>query len=484
MFRYAEKSMENRHSKEKKRLQVSLSPPSYGGMKKANTILLLLSLPLLLTNCSSKSDSGESESLPSTYNESVKSYLKALAKIHNYTLEESVSSDASAVVNTLTVTFGKDFYYYDPSYEDTYGLISCDDGVYRVHLNGKTMVGGELYRDDEGNAYKDLWDGHFFPSFADLTEENIDSIKDEGKENVSITGKKNRLALLNLLGLGSSYYGGITSFKGTIKSDNSLSLALEVSDTSGASITVKAEVSNLLTSYCTKIDNYRASKTYFVIDEDFAKARKLIKANNYTHYYFDEDDGETIVGVEYFNENYYFMHWDSDYAAKMSASGAILYSSGLIGIRNKKMVDSSGTSHTLNGSYLITLSGNTFSVNLTNYYNESPDIPTVYSYPSLMTMWDNAELFSETTVDGLDKAFVTDSDDLINNFVSSFFLTDNVSGYFLDNLYVGWKNIDKDGEQMIRFTLETNGGSLSYDFYHFGFTDLPALDSFLDGLSD
>ena len=296
---------------------------------------MIFSLPMLLVSCNSAQvdedsaiDQGLTE-LDSTYKDSVKNYLKTLIKAHNYTLSEEVSSDASSVVNSATSYYGKDFYYYDADYTVSYGYIRCKDGVYRIHESGSKLVGGELIQDDTGANCKTIWNDYFFYSFADLDEENIDSLKD-GASKVLITGKKNRLALLDLLGLGSAYYASIVSFTGTVNSDSTLSLDLTVSDdSSGALITVTASVSDLLTTYSSKVENYRKKKSYFVIDTDFAKARTLMKSNNYTHYYTDEDDDEKIVGTEYFNENYYFVEWDSDYAAKMATTnGTILYSTG------------------------------------------------------------------------------------------------------------------------------------------------------------
>ena len=464
-------------------------------MKKLSSLLFALSLPLLLVSCNNGNNSSGSSSPVSSdfssdvsqteaetaHTSSVKSYLKALIKAHNYTLKEEVSSSVSTSVNEATSYYGEDFFYYDANYTLPYGFIRCEEGVYQVQENGGELIGGELLEDSSGNKYQTIWNNYFFYSFADLDEKSVDEIKGDGKANVSITGKKNRTAMLDLLGLGSSYYVSITSFTGTVNEDGTLSLNLAISDSSSGIITVKASVSALSTTFSSKIENYRASKSYFVIDEDFGKARSLMKSNNYTHYYIDDND--KIVGTEYFNENYYFVEWDSDYAAKMAnEEGTILYSTGLIAIRGKKIKDSSGTYHTLNGCYLVSLSGSSYSVNLTNYYNESTDIASVYSYPSLLELWNEVELFEETEVDGLDKAFVTDDNNLIEDFVAMFFLTDSVSSVVTENLYVGWKNLDVDGEQMISFTLETTGGSLTYEFYHFGNTFIPALDLFLDDL--
>lgn len=464
-------------------------------MKKTPPFLFPSLLILLLGSCqvqagesSSQTSSSDEEkglaSLDPSYSSSVKNYLKTLIKAHNYTLEEEVTSSASSLKNEATSYYGEDFYYYDANYTLPYGYLRCEDGVYRVHESEGKLIGGELLQEEGGELFKTLWNQRFFYSFADLDEASVEAMKADGTSSVPITGKKNRLALLDLLGLGSSYYASIVSFCGSVSSDHALSLDLKVSDSSsGALISVKASVRNLLHTASSKIESYRKSHSYFVPDEDFAKARALMKGNNYTHYYSDEEDEEKIVGTEYFNEDYYFVEWDRDYAAKMASENtAILYSTGLIGIRDKKIKDSSGTYHALNGSYLISYNGSSFSVNLTNYYNESPDIPSVYSYPSLLQMWDEAELFEETEVEGLDKAFLTDDNNLIEDFVEMFFLTDSVSGVITESLCLGWKGLGSEDEQMIRFTLETTGGELSYEFYHFGSTFLPALDLFLEDL--
>lgn len=95
-------------------------------MKKAKTILLALSLPLLLVSCNNSQGNGTTSSEASSvssvdpdegltdldpcYASSVKSYLKTLIKVHNYTLKEEVSSSVSSSVNQATSYYGKDFF--------------------------------------------------------------------------------------------------------------------------------------------------------------------------------------------------------------------------------------------------------------------------------------------------------------------------------------------------------------------------------------
>ncbi len=454
-------------------------------MKKSNLILLtLLSTTLFSCGGNDSLDSTESSSaqdeivdvLPDGYTNSVKDYLKALKSIHNYTISETVSSTAATYENYIVAKYDTKSYYYDFG-SNSYGYIQSDDGVYAVNIKNDSLIGGEIYHDDEGNAYKDLWGHDFFKSFASLDEEQLETIPD-GTVDVSLKGKKNKLAILSILGLDSSYYAGIASMKASISSSNALGISIEIEDSSGATITVDSVVYALLTTKNTEIDEFLANGgTYYVIDSDFAKARTLMKGNNYTHnYYYNKK----IVGVEYFNENYYFVNWDSSYVAE---TGQILVNQGLIGIDHKK--DSNGNA--LNGAYLVTLNNGQFSISLSFYYNEDPNIPTVYHYPSLMYMWDNPEFFEmDETPSDLDAYFTTDDTIMMNNFIENFSMSSQVADVNVRSLSIGWKDIEDDSNtsRIVRFCLSTSGGDVTYDFCNFGTTNIPAFDSFLAGLSD
>lgn len=462
-------------------------------MKKSKIILLTL-LSSTLFACanenSSESPSSESndsqssttpssseETLPENYNSSVKNYLKALKNLHNYSLTETVSSTAATYENQIEAKYTESYYYYDFG-QYTNGYIASDDGVYQISLKDDSLVGGELVRDSNGDVCKNIWEGNLFKNFSNLDDEQLDKIED-GLTNVSITGKKNKVAILNILGLNSSYYGGITSFKGSIGSSNELGISIEIADASGATIYVDAVVYGLLTSKSTEVEEFLANGgTYFTIDSEFAKARELMKANNYTHNYYNN---KSVVGVEYFNENYYFINWDSNYVKE---TGEMLYSQGMIGIDHKK--DKNGNE--LNGSYLVTLSSSGFSISISRPYNESPNIPYVYHYPSYMDMWDNPEFFDmDTTPSDLDVYFTTTDSLIMTNFIENFSMESQVAQVKIRSLSIGWKDIEDESEdtsRIIRFCLSTSGGDVTYDFSNFGTTELPALDNYLDSLVD
>ncbi len=461
-------------------------------MKKRKLILLALASTCLFS-CGNeeKKDSslnGDSQSssvdnkedkgtLPENYTSSVKNYLKALKSIHNYSLSETVASSSADYENSIQIKYTKSYYYYEFVGQYTSGYIKSDDGVYQVNSKDDSLIGGEIVRDSDGNAYTDIWDAKLFKNFSTLDDTQLDSL-DDGKEDITIKGKANKLLLLQILGLDSSYYGEITSFKASIGSTNELVLELILNDSSAGTITIDAIVYGLLTSKSEEIESFiNGGGTYYVIDSEFATARTLMKANNYTHNYYDNGK---VVGVEYFNENYYFINWDSNYVKE---SGQLLYSQGMIGLDHKK--DSNG--NTYNGSYLVTLSNNTFNISLSRPYNESPSIPYVYHYPSYLDMWSNPEFFETDDVPEDLDAYLTTSDTLMmSNFIENFSMSDQVANVRVRTLSIGWKDIENknSSSRKIRFCLSTSGGDVTYDFSDFDTTTIPALDKFLDSLQD
>lgn len=429
------------------------------------------------TNPTESDSSSLSQALPEDYSSSVKGYLSALKNIHNYQIEEYVSTSSSSAINFIRSSFTEEAFYYDFA-DQSYGYIHGKDGVYGVSKDGDSLLGSELFLNDNGEKYSTIWDDTLLSSFALLDDASIQEIEN-GKDAVSIKGKKNKIALLKILGLDNSYYASITDTKGYITKDNALRIVMKLSY-SNMNVTVEAFVSNLLTTTIPEIQAYLdEGGTYFVPNEDLAKARSLMRANNYTHNYYDSTGKK--VGVEYFNEDYYFINWDSKYATS-NPDGAILVSQGLIGIDHKK---DPNTGNALNGAYLVSISGNQIGISLSFPYNESPNIPYVYHYPSYLSLWDNLERLQEETIPSdLDEYYFIDDSLVVNDFLYNFSLESSVANVKVNGLYFGYRNMLSEEDQLIRFTLDTTGGSLTYDFVDFGTTEIAAFDQFLESLSD
>lgn len=447
-------------------------------------VLLLLAASTLIVSCSpsetnpTESDSSSlAQTLPEDYSSSVKGYLSALKNIHNYQIEEYVSTSTSSTINFIRSSFTEEAFYYDFA-DQSYGYIQGKDGVYGVSKDGDSLLGSELFLNDNGEKYSTIWDDTLLPSFALLDEASIQEIEN-GKDAVSIKGKKNKIALLKILGLDNSYYASITDTKGYITKDNALRIVMNLTY-SGMNVTLEAFVSNLLTTTIPEIQAYLdEGGTYFVPNEDLAKARSLMRANNYTHNYYDSTGKK--VGIEYFNENYYFINWDSKYATS-NPDGALLVSQGLIGIDHKK---DPNTGNALNGAYLVSISGNQIGISLSFPYNESSNIPYVYHYPSYLSLWDNLERLQEETIPSdLDEYYFIDDSLVVNDFLYNFSLESSVANVKVNGLYFGYRNMLSEEDQLIRFTLDTTGGSLTYDFVDFGTTKIAAFDQFLESLSD
>ncbi len=452
-------------------------------MMKKKCLLLLLAPALLLTSCGNEEtsssdisqDSANDSSLPSDYDVSVKNYLKALKRIHNYSIAEVVSSSQTTAINFIQISYTENAYYYSFG-EDTYGYIASSDGVYGVSLKDDALIGSELLSDEHNAPYTSIWNNDLITGFSSFDDEQIDSLEDGTK--IDIKGKKNKAALLNMLGLGTNYYASINKLTGAITKTGKLLITLSVNYSSATIVTIEATVDSLLSTTIPEIDDYLAKGgTYFVVDEDLAKARSLMQGNNYTHYYYSDN---RKVGTEYFHQNYYFINWDSSYVA---SSGLLLISQGLIGIDHKKDPD---TGTLLNGSYLVSMNGNQPQISLSTPYNQDPNIPVVYHYPSFLSLWGDLQYLDEDVIPSdMDVYYVTDDTVIMNDFVSNFSLEDSTANVSLSKLHMGFADIDNaQNKQTIRFELETSGGTLSYDFVNFGSTKIPAFDDFLSSLVD
>ncbi len=451
-------------------------------MMKKKILFLLLSPALLLTSCGGNetstifsNSSGYLTSLPSDYNASVKNYLKALKAVRNYSIAEVVSSSQTSAINFIQISYTENAFYYSFG-ENSYGYIAAKEGVYGVSLKHDELIGSELLFDEKNKPYQSFWNSDLVTSFASFDDEQINSLEDGVKADIK--GKKNKVALLSMLGLGTNYYASINKLTGSITKSGKLLITLSVSNASAGTITIEATVDSLLETTIPEINDYLSSGgTYYTVDEDLSKARTIMRNNNYTHYYYE---GNRKVGTEYFHQDYYFVNWDSAYVA---SSGQILLSQGLIGIDHKKDPNNGAL---LNGSYLVSMNGNTLQISLSAPYNNDPDIPSVYHYPSFLSLWDDLQYFEEDVIPSdMDASYVTDDAFIMNDFVTNFSLENSTANVTLTKLHMGFADIDnKQNKQTIRFELETSGGTLSYDFVNFGSTNIPAFDQFLSSLVD
>ena len=80
-----------------------------------------------------------------------------------------------------------------------------------------------------------------------------------------------------------------------------------------------------------------------VPEHELARAKALMKGNNYTHLYYTESG--KVGAYERFNENYYLLSCGSE----LLSQGLI--PTGMVGVNNKK---DPATGKTLNGCYLAT----------------------------------------------------------------------------------------------------------------------------------
>ena len=211
----------------------------------------------------------------------------------------------------------------------------------------------------------------------------------------------------------------------------------------------------------------------FVSNEIKTQFNGQLYKNNFTRYIYDTNDSATIIGKEYFVEDYYCISY-------FTTENAI-YNTGYISLVNKsyqgKKIE--------NGSYLVTPGfGEDASVNvfLGHYAFVETDMPSIMNYPSNLEMFKYLNLFSFS--DQLECMFTQDSiitTDVYNNFgvANAGFESVSLTGVGYDV-----EKTDKDYVLTIRLfgTFDGAFGQMTFELREFGYSAHLGIEKFKEML--
>lgn len=383
------------------------------------------------------------------------SAIKQLSNLNDFTLD---------IYNTSLgdkgfIYFTKDYYY---DVLNSYGYIKGNKGVYQFDVDHTgTFVSNEIKTQFNGQLYKN----GIIPSFNDF---DLNTITYNG-DILEIKNKDNRIAFLNLIGEDYSKYTSINNLTAKYDEKNGLTFNLVFNDESY----INVSVIDINSTHCKDLEKFIKSAKPFVPEENIKNVRDLIYQNNFTRYIYDSKDSTTIIGKEYFVEDYYCIsYFTTEYA---------INNTGFISLVNKsyqgKKID--------NGSYLVTPGfGEDASVNvfLGHYAFVETDMPSIMNYPSNLEMFKYLNLFSFS--DQLECMFTQDSiitTDVYNNFgvANAGFESVALTGVGYDV-----EKTDKDYVLTIRLfgTFDGAFGQMTFELREFGYSAHLGVEKFKEML--
>ena len=238
--------------------------------------------------------------------------------------------------------------------------------------------------------------------------------------------------------------------------------------------------------------NYKLKNlSYSTIHKDLLKAKELFALNNYKRVcYKNENPNDTIIGYEWFNENY----WYGDFIYENIDSGSLYAEQGFLGL-NEKTKD--GVYY--DGAYLFFLDEE---YNIQSTLFTKPAFTTnisslvdIMNYPSKMVMWDyNLQFFEfvETQTEYPDKnLFVTNDVYIIQDWINNFQISLDTGSstatiYDLRIITDIVDNLDEESTIIFQFDYMLDGKiyGLQREFIDFGKANIKSVDDLYNTFSD
>ena len=384
----------------------------------------------------------------------------------------------------------------DDDYHDALDFLIADgEGIYSLNKNKGYLVSGEYKVNGTGENYVDLFDNNTAKTLYGVSTSYVDSIGEQLDE-LTITDKNYKLALLDYIGIDRSSYIDLGSV--TAKYNEELSITLQFD--ARTSYTYVLTFSNFGATNNAVVEDFLAKGgTYFIPDFYITEFKRLVSANNYVRYIYDFDsgtDGDFNGLSEVFNP-YYFYSTGGDYKDNTAAkSGYISFN------KTEPVTDTSspyyipGFSSTPRGIYMFMLQNNRVSFSPQTAYEE-PDMEYFMHYPSRLKLMQKTQYFYEGVLrehqakyTKTDHCYILDDEALMKDFALNFSLDtafpfDTCKPYALGVEFLLGK---KDVSSMIVFhyCFTYNGTKKDYPIplTAFGDTKNELLDNFYNFYND
>lgn len=435
-------------------------------MKKSS--LLILATSLILMSCVNNEGSGTTSTYVPTEITSVKDALTQLSSLKNYKFYIQKRNSDGFPVSEFNKYITENYFYLDKEGEEL-GYFVYEGSVRSFDLDNGEFTATEPLKDDNNQTITSLYDNDLFYKVSDFdtSDESFNT-----KEATELS-RPNQFVLLGLLEVPAATVLDIKSLSITV-GDSLESLKMEVGFAKESWSLIVEDIGTADEPSVTEfVNNFEP----VVVSEDLKKLKVLFHEDNYSRNIYDYNE-HVWYGVEYFLPQYFYQEIDSSIAYEL---GVLAMSGGYLGIDNKVYQGKN-----LYGCYYFNLDGSTVELMTSFPYNsQTSDVtsPLFIDYPSNLLLWDQMQYIHPTDKTG---EYTVTNEILLEDFAQNFQVDEIISTNKLTVTSLDIKLTDIGlPEGVCNFYLNYEylsgaSGSFHYEFFDFGFSNIPAVDKFIE----
>lgn len=435
-------------------------------MKKSS--LLILATSLILMSCVNNEGSGTTSTYVPTEITSVKDALTQLSSLKNYKFYIQKRNSVGFPVSEFNKYITENYFYLDKEGEEL-GYFVYEGSVRSFDLDNGEFTATEPLKDDNNQTITSLYDNDLFYKVSDF------DTSDESFNTKEVTelSRPNQFVLLGLLEVPAATVLDIKSLSITV-GDSLESLKMEVGFAKESWSLIVEDIGTADEPSVTEfVNNFEP----VVVSDDLKKLKVLFHEDNYSRNIYDYNE-HVWYGVEYFLPQYFYQEIDSSIAYEL---GVLAMSGGYLGIDNKVYQGKN-----LYGCYYFNLDGSTVELMTSFPYNsQTSDVtsPLFIDYPSNLLLWDQMQYIHPTDKTG---EYTVTNEILLEDFAQNFQVDEIISTNKLTVTSLDIKLTDIGlPEGVCNFYLNYEylsgaTGSFHYEFFDFGFSNLPAVDKFIE----
>ena len=435
-------------------------------MKKSS--LLILATSLILMSCVNNEGSGTTSTYVPTEITSVKDALTQLSSLKNYKFYIQKRNSDDFPVSEFNKYITENYFYLDKEGEEL-GYFVYEGSVRSFDLDNGEFTATEPLKDDNNQTITSLYDNDLFYKVSDF------DTSDESFNTKEVTelSRPNQFVLLGLLEVPAATVLDIKSLSITV-GDSLESLKMEVGFAKESWSLIVEDIGTADEPSATEfVNNFEP----VVVSDDLKKLKVLFHENNYSRNIYDYNE-HVWYGVEYFLPQYFYQEIDSSIAYEL---GVLAMSGGYLGIDNKVYQGKN-----LYGCYYFNLDGSTVELMTSFPYNsQTSDVtsPLFIDYPSNLLLWDQMQYIHSTDKTG---EYTVTNEILLEDFAQNFQVDEIISTNKLTVTSLDIKLTDIGlPEGVCNFYLNYEylsgaTGSFHYEFFDFGFSNIPAVDKFIE----
>ncbi len=435
-------------------------------MKKSS--LLILATSLILMSCVNNEGSGTTSTYVPTEITSVKDALTQLSSLKNYKFYIQKRNSDGFPVSEFNKYITENYFYLDKEGEEL-GYFVYEGSVRSFDLDNGEFTATEPLKDDNNQTITSLYDNDLFYKVSDF------DTSDESFNTKEVTelSRPNQFVLLGLLEVPAATVLDIKSLSITV-GDSLESLKMEVGFAKESWSLIVEDIGTADEPSVTEfVNNFEP----VVVSDDLKKLKVLFHENNYSRNIYDYNE-HVWYGVEYFLPQYFYQEIDSSIAYEL---GVLAMSGGYLGIDNKVYQGKN-----LYGCYYFNLDGSTVELMTSFPYNsQTSDVtsPLFIDYPSNLLLWDQMQYIHPTDKTG---EYTVTNEILLEDFAQNFQVDEIISTNKLTVTSLDIKLTDIGlPEGVCNFYLNYEylsgaSGSFHYEFFDFGFSNIPAVDKFIE----